>query len=129
LVSTYDSQRRNGGRLPILLTMTCLSGQWTNTVAPTVDARLLLAEGGGVVASLSPTGSGVGRGHAALLGAVVPALAEGRTLGDAFLAGLTALDASGRDGDLRFSYALLGDPDVALPPLTGRSIYLPLVRR
>jgi hypothetical protein len=128
LVSTYDSQRENGGRLPILLSMSCLSGQWTNTVEPTVDARLLLAEGGGVVASLSPTGSGVGRGHAALLGAVVPALAEGRTLGDAFLAGLTALDASGRDGDLRFSYALLGDPDVALPPM-AESVYLPLVQR
>ena len=128
LMSIYDSQRRNGGRLPILLSMSCLSGQWANTVEQSIDERLLLAEGGGVIASLSPTGSGVNSGHAALLSAVGPALAEGRSLGEALLRGLAALEASGRNTELGYSYNLLGDPEVRLPQISGRRVLLPLVR-
>jgi hypothetical protein len=127
LLSVYDNEWGNGARLPVLLSMACLSGQWSNPLRPSVDEQLLLAPNGGIVASISPAGSGVNTGHSTLLAAVAPALAEGRTLGEALLAGYAALAASGRNAELRYSYNLLGDPDLRLPT-THYRIHLPLVR-
>ncbi|MBC8163720.1 MAG: hypothetical protein H7Z42_21135 [Roseiflexaceae bacterium] len=129
LVGLYDADARtNGARLPILLAMTCLSGNWANPTLQPIDERLLLRVGGGTVASLSPLGSGVQRGHTQLLAGVVPALGAGSTLGAAHLAGLKALAATGRDLDLAFSFGILGDPELTLPAPT-QAIYLPLTTR
>ena len=129
LASIYDADARvNGARLPILLSMDCLSGDWANPQAPSIDERLLLAARGGVAAALTPAGSGVNTGHERLLAGALPALAAGRSLGEAELAGMAALARSGRDADLLFSYSLLGDPDTRLPD-AWPGVYIPLVRR
>jgi hypothetical protein len=128
LVSTYDSDRQNGSRLPILLSLTCLSGQWTNMVEPTIDERLLLAPNGGTIASLSPAGSSVNTGHPIIAEAAMSSLIAGASLGDSHMAVLAALADEGRYPELLYSYNLLGDPVVTLPRSDHR-LLLPMVRR
>jgi hypothetical protein len=129
LVGLYDADARaNAGRLPILLSMDCLSGNWANPTMQPLDERLLLASGGGVVAALSPVGSGVNTGHARLLAGALPVLAAYRSLGEAHLAGLQAVAESGRDGDLLFTFGILGDPDVRLPS-AQETVSIPMIRR
>ena len=129
LVGLYDADTRaNRAHLPILLSMACLSGNWANPTLPPIDARLLLRRGGGILAALTPVGSGVNTGHAHLLAGALPLLAAGQSLGEAHLAGLAAIAQTGRNLDLLFTFGVLGDPAVRLPPLEQR-VYLPLVRR
>jgi hypothetical protein len=127
----YDANRlRNGTRLPILLSMTCLSGDFANPILQTNDERLLLRVGGGIVASISSSGEGVNTGHARLMGGMLARLyaASGeRTLGAAHLAGLEAL--GGATPDLAFAFAVLGDPLITAPFVPVSSASLPLVRR
>lgn len=125
LVSVYDAGvRTNGARLPLLLSMDCLSGNWANPTEPALDELLLLAGNGGVAAALTPAGSGVNSGHAQLLAGALPLLVAGQTLGAAQLAGLAAIARSGRDSDLLFSFGILGDPAVRLPAVQD-TLYLP----
>jgi Peptidase family C25 len=108
--------------------MTCLSGSFAHPTLSSIDEELLRQSDGGIVAALSPSGSGVNTGHARMLAGILPALTTGRTLGEAHLAGLVALLAQPDDQALAFSYSILGDPDVSLPPnLPMYSIALPLV--
>ncbi len=127
----YDADsRRNDDRLPILLSMTCLSGDFANPILQTNDERLVLKAGGGIVASISSSGEGVNTGHARLLRGMLARLyaASGdRTLGTAHLAGLEALE--GATPDLAFAFALLGDPLVRAPFVPVSSASLPLVWR
>ncbi len=128
LVGLYDADRRsNGKRLPILLSLDCLSGNWPNPTLQPIDERLLLTPNGGIVAALTPVGSGVNTGHKHLLAGVLPAFTAKKRLGEAQLAGLAALAQSGRNQDLLFTYGILGDPDIALPATEAPSTYLPLV--
>jgi hypothetical protein len=92
LVSRSDAVRSNGTRLPILLSMTCLSGSFANPTLSAIDEELLRQPHGGIVAAFSPTGSGVNTGHTAILTGMLPVLARGETLGAAHLAGLQADD-------------------------------------
>jgi hypothetical protein len=129
LVGLYDADARtNAARLPVLLSMGCLSGNWANPTERSLDERLLLAGGGGIVASLSPVGSGVNTGHRNLLAGAAPALARSKSLGEAYLAGMASVANTGRDVDLLFTFGILGDPDVALPR-AQESVYLPMAHR
>lgn len=125
----YDADaRRNGDRLPILLAMTCLSGDFANPVLETTDERLVRWASGGVVASLSASGEGVNGGHARLLRGVLAQLVAAtgeRTLGAAHLAGLRAL--AGVAPEVAFTFTVLGDPLVALPFVPQYAVALPLV--
>jgi hypothetical protein len=127
----YDADgRRNDQRLPIVLSMTCYSGNWANPVLQSLDERLLLMPSGGSVAAFAAAGSGVNTEHARLLQGLLPTLtaASGsRSLGAAHLAALKTLDATARD--LAYSFHILGDPDVTLPPLARHALFLPLLRR
>ncbi|HEY0604248.1 MAG TPA: C25 family cysteine peptidase [Herpetosiphonaceae bacterium] len=127
----YDADARtNGDHLPILLSMTCLSGDWANPVLMTTDERLVLHPGGGIVASLSSTGQGVNTGHAQLLDGLLPQLfaVDGdRTLGAAHLAGLRTVVASVEHLDLAYSFGILGDPLVTLPFVPAHAQYVPLL--
>jgi hypothetical protein len=126
----YDADnRRNGDRLPILFSMTCLSGDFANPVLPSNDERLLLHAGGGVVASVSSAGEGVNTGHAALLRGALDRLYAPpgeRTLGAAHLAGLRAAVDHGTP-DLAFAFSILGDPLVTAPFVPVSSVSLPLI--
>ncbi len=134
----YDVDgRKNGDRLPIMLSMTCLTGDWANPVLMTTDERMVLAPNGGAIASLSATGEGVNTAHAELLRGLLPHLFEtgqaggkiDRSLGAAHLAGLQRLVGNGLSRDLAYSFGILGDPDVALPFVASHSLFLPQVQR
>lgn len=124
----YDADRlRNGVRLPIMLAMTCLSGDFANPLLQSNDERLVLRAGGGVVASLGSSGEGVNSGHQRLLSGVLVRLyaREGeRTLGAAHLAGLRAL--AGSAPELHFAFAILGDPLVRAPFVPAAAVALPV---
>jgi hypothetical protein len=93
-----------------------------------IDEQLLRQADGGIVAALSPSGSGVNTGHTLMMAAILPAMRDHASLGTAHLAGLAALLAQPNDHALVFSYSILGDPDVTLPPSNPRySIALPLL--
>jgi hypothetical protein len=130
----YDADARaNGGRLPVLLTLTCLTGFFHEPALSTTDERLLTWPRGGIVASFSPAGKGVANGHdrfgRALLGALYSRDPSQRALGAAQRAGFAALQASGNDLDLTFTYGLLGDPALRLPFAPTSWNFLPAVRR
>ncbi len=131
----YDADaRRNGGRLPILLSMSCLTGSFHEpTLLGSTDERLLLRAGGGTVASLSPAGQGVAHGHdvfsKAVIGALYGADPTARSLGAAQLAGFQAVLANGCCAEIRFTYELLGDPALQLPFVPIKAKLLPIVRR
>jgi hypothetical protein len=131
LVGLYDIDRlSNRAHLPILLNLSCLSGDWANPTLPSIDERLLLHPGGGVAASLSPAGSGTGAGHRRFFSGVISGLfarTGGRTLGDAHRAGIARLAQAGHDLELAYTFNLLGDPDVALPFAPTGTIWMPLV--
>ncbi|HEX6293007.1 MAG TPA: C25 family cysteine peptidase [Herpetosiphonaceae bacterium] len=129
----YDADARtNGARLPILLSLTCLSGDWANPTLMTTDERMVLHTQGGAIASLSATGEGVNTAHTDLARGVLPTLFAthgDRTLGAAHLAGLRRVVASGTHVELAFSFGILGDPDVALPFVPTSTAWVPLVGR
>jgi hypothetical protein len=58
-------QLRNNDRLPVVLTMTCLSSAFQEPAysGTTIDERLVLQASGGAVAVWGPTGRGVAHGH------------------------------------------------------------------
>ncbi len=124
----YDADARvNGARLPMLVTLTCLSGDWANPVLETVEERLLRQVSGGTLASLGSAGRGVNDGHAVFGATVAGALAEGRDLGSAQLAGLEAVTAGGAHRDLAYAFSILGDPSVRLPWRPLHRLWLPQV--
>jgi hypothetical protein len=130
LAYLYDADGlRNGQRLPILLTLTCLSGDWANPELETSEERLLQRAEGGTVASLGSAGLGVNSGHAVFGAAVAEALAQGSDLGTAHLVGLRAVTAEGAHADLAFAFSLLGDPSVRLPWRVQQQLWVPEVRR
>jgi hypothetical protein len=130
----YDADARsNGGRLPVLLTLTCLTGFFHEPSLSTTDERLLTWPRGGIVASFSPAGKGVSHGHDQFGRALLSALYSGdpsqRTLGAAQRAGFAALLATGNDLDLTFTYGLLGDPALRLPFVATSWDFLPAIKR
>ncbi|HEU4328096.1 MAG TPA: C25 family cysteine peptidase, partial [Roseiflexaceae bacterium] len=130
LVYLYDADaRRNGDRLPILLTLTCVSGDWANPTLETIEERLLLRPGGGTVASLGSAGLGVIGAYGAFGMVVAAALGEGADLGTAHRAGIQAATAGGAHRDIAFAYSVLGDPSVRLPWVPRHQVLLPEVRR
>jgi hypothetical protein len=130
----YDADARaNGGRLPVLLALTCLTGFFHEPSLSTTDERLLTWPRGGIVASFSPAGKGVATGHdrfgRALLRALYSSDPSQGTLGAAQRAGFAALQATGNDLDLTFTYGLLGDPALRLAFAPTSWDFLPVVRR
>ena len=130
LYSLYDADRlANGGRLPILLSLSCLTGAFANPELPTTDERLLLHPGGGTVASLSSAGLVVDGGQQVFAAGLLPALTQpSGTLGAAHLAGLRALHEAGASSSMGYSYTLFGDPQITLPQRQEEKTYLPIVR-
>lgn len=126
----YDADgRKNTQRLPIVLSMTCFSGNWANPILQSLDERLLVMPTGGSVAAFAAVGSGVNTAHGRLVVGLLPVLtaeAGPRSLGAAHLAALGQLGESFRD--LAYSFHILGDPDVQLPPLARQALFLPLAR-
>ena len=128
----------NGGKLPVILPMTCLDGYYiyphVDTIYSALGEVVTRAEGKGAVASWSPTGLGVATGHKYLdqgfFDAVFRDLDGSLTLGQATTAGKLTLWASGSNLDLIDTYLLFGDPAMELTVVPAvEPVYLPIILR
>ena len=111
----------NREKLPIIFTVTCLSGLFQHPIKPSLGETLVRAKNGGAVAALVPSSAAVlpdqrvlAQGLAAALGAA--AGTDGpRTLGDAVLAAQQSLtNAAGGVREVLLTFNLLGDPTLPL---------------
>jgi hypothetical protein len=126
---------RNERRWPVVLSMTCLTGHFHHPEYGTLDELLVRRNGGGAVATWSPSGLGVQSGHEQLYRTFYQSVLQDTKgqLGSAVLAAKLDFYAnvSGHD-ELLDTYHLFGDPAMDLN-LTLRpwpeTIYLPVLYR
>jgi hypothetical protein len=111
----------NREKLPIVFTVTCLSGLFQHPVKPSLGETLVRAKNGGAVAALVPSSAAIltdqqvlAQGLAAALGASVGADGP-KTLGDAILAAQQSI-TNVTDGvrEVLLTFNLLGDPTLPL---------------
>lgn len=113
----------NGGRLPVLLDMTCMTGYFTDPTLFSISETAVRAEQGGAIGAFSPTGFGVATGHDIMNRAFVDMLLfeDVTALGELAVASKLRLGAlSQGHRDLLETYALFGDPALDIPvPIAG----------
>lgn len=107
----------NGDRLPIIITMTCLTGLFTHPELNSMAEALLWHPEGGAVAVLAPTSLTLASDQSRLRNALAEALTDPQhdTLGAAVLAAWRAvpLDSPGTR-DVVATFLLFGDPALRL---------------
>lgn len=124
----------NGGRLPVVLELTCLTAAFQKPAASgtTLDERLLLNPGGGAAAVWGPTGMGVAYGHDALQRGFHGALWGGGAprMGALVRGGqLELFTTTGCCQEALHTYALLGDPLTVVRVAPATQVALPVTRR
>jgi hypothetical protein len=127
----------NGGRLPLVLGMTCFTGYFHHPQYGTLDEALVRQAGGGAVAAFSATGLGVATGHDWLFQGFFEAVVDDSItdLGPATAAAKLNLysgSMSTVDKELLNTFLVLGDPALRLqlqPLDLGERVYLPIIRR
>jgi hypothetical protein len=125
----------NGGKMPVLLELTCFTTAFHTQSLQTLDEALFRRAGSAAVAVWGPSGLGISNGHVELAKGFLNELHSSSVsrIGDATLAGKLNLAATiSAYSDLLDTYNLLGDPYLKFSttaPSTAGSIYLPLVRR
>jgi len=120
----------NGGKLPIMLSMTCYDGYFHYPGYPSLAESLVRREGGGAIASWSATGLGVASGHDYLDRGLLDAIFKSgiTRLGPATVAGkLNLYTKTAGYRDLIDTFGLLGDPALRIP-LRFR-LFLPILGR
>lgn len=126
------NQLINGGRLPIVLSMTCFTSSYHDAGLSTLDESLIRRNGGGAVGSWGPTGLGIASGHDALSDGFLTRVYVNRQpdVGAAILAGKLELANRGQFLDLIDTFTWLGDPATRVNLATPTSIVtLPVIRR
>ena len=111
----------NREKLPIIFTVTCLSGLFQHPIKPSLGETLVRAKNGGAVAALVPSSAAIlpdqrvlAQGLAAALGASAGTNGP-KTLGDAVLAAQQSItNASGGVREVLLTFNLLGDPTLPL---------------
>jgi hypothetical protein len=111
----------NREKLPIIFTVTCLSGLFQHPIKPSLGETLVRAKNGGAVAALVPSSAAVltdqrvlAQGLAVALGASA-GMDGPKTLGDAVLAAQQSItNASGGVREVLLTFNLLGDPTLPL---------------
>ena len=111
----------NREKLPIVFTITCLSGLFQHPIKPSLGETLVRAKNGGAVAALVPSSAAVltdqqvlAQGLAVALGASVGTDGP-KTLGDAVLAAQQSItNAAGGVREVLLTFNLLGDPTLSL---------------
>jgi len=111
----------NKDRLPIVFTVTCLSGLFEHPTTPSLGEALLRERDGGAVAALVPSSAAVLADQRLLARELAAALAKTedspgpRTLGEAVRRAQAGLPASlGGVRDILLTFNLLGDPALRL---------------
>lgn len=114
LLSTGDiPQLRNGNRLPVMLTPTCLDGFFYHPEKDSLAEDLLFRNEGGIVAGVVPTGFSITDAQAALMRALFTELfrASAPTLGEALLRSKQELPVDAPEmREVIETFVLLGDP-------------------
>ncbi len=108
---------RNGSKLPLVVTITCLDGYFHHPQANCLAEELLVAEGKGALASFAPTSELLPAEQDALVRALFEALfaSDAPTLGEAVMRAKRSLSDSGQAyQDLIQTYTLFGDPALQL---------------
>jgi hypothetical protein len=111
--SQHLGEIRNGDRLPILLTPTCLDGFFYHPEKDSLTEALLFKTGGGIVAGLVPTGLSLPGAQDALMEALFAELfaQPAPTLGEAILRARQKVDdQSPAVREVLETFVLLGDP-------------------
>jgi hypothetical protein len=128
---------QNAPRLPIVLSMTCLTGAFQQPAVrgTTIDEALVLSRNGGAIAVWGSSGLGVLFGHDALERGFITALWATQPnrpqIGDLTLAGyLELFTAGGRGQESLRTFVLLGDPRTrAQVQANGvEEVFLPIMR-
>lgn len=118
----------NGGRLPVLLEMTCFTGSFQVPGFPTLDEALVRHPEGGAIAAWGSTGLGIATGHHWLAEGFMDSIyGQGAVeLGIAVLAGKIHLATTNANLDLIDTFTLLGDP--ALDVIRSYFLFMPFTR-
>lgn len=108
----------NRARLPVVFTVTCLSGFFEHPATPSLGEVLLRAQNGGAVAALVPSSAALLSDQRLLAAGLAAALAADGdaalpTLGEAVLKAQSSLTGAGGVREILLTFNLLGDP--ALP--------------
>lgn len=109
----------NGGRLPVMLPMTCNEGYFIDPAESSLSELGVRAENKGAIASWSPTGYGLAPGHDFLeRGLFLSVFHDGAALGSGATMAKLYLVANAPPGkylDLIDTFLLLGDPGLQVP--------------
>jgi hypothetical protein len=134
----YDPDSLNNGtRLPIVLSMTCLTGAFQTPAfsGTTIDERLVLAPEGGAIAVWGSSGQGLSNAQELMQQGFFTALWDHpespKSIGTLVHAGYDQLNQAGTSGEeARWTFLLLGDPLTPLKVNTSLTrVNLPLVHR
>ena len=105
----------NREQLPIIFTVTCLTGLFEHPNTSSLGEALLRAKGGGAVAGLVPSSAALLPDQSVLAQALAASLAAQPTLGEAVLEAQTSLaDSTGGLREILLTFNLLGDPALSL---------------
>jgi len=107
----------NAGRLPIVFTVTCLSGFFEHPTTVSLGEVLLRQPGGGAVAALVPSSAAVLTDQRLLALGLAGALATSgtRAIGDIVLDAQRSLpEQTGGVRDILLTFNLLGDPSLKI---------------
>ena len=103
----------NKDRLPLVLTLTCLSGFFQHPTTVSLGETLLRAPNGGAAAVIAPTSASTLGQQKVLADGLAEMLSspDVKTIGDALLGAQSHLvDAAGGTNEILLTYNLLGDP-------------------
>lgn len=105
----------NRERLPVVFTVTCLSGFFEHPTTPSLGEALLRAPTGGAVAALVPSSAALLSDQSLLAAGLARALAATgitapRTVGEAVLQAQSGLTGAGGVREILLTFNLLGDP-------------------
>jgi hypothetical protein len=127
---------QNGGRLPIMLPLTCLEGYFHEAEqgSHSFGEMIVRAPEKGAVASWSPTGLGLATGHdylakgffVALFYNNINSLGVITTIGKLYM---KQSAPSKKYDDLLETFLLLGDPALKVRLDTSNQLYLPAIQR
>lgn len=119
LTTEIAEQLTNRQRLPVIITMTCLTGLFSHPSQTSVAEALLWNPQGGAVAVFAPTSLTLPTSQNQLNQALVEALLDQRLpLGEAVLRAKRTLPLTSADShDVVATFNLLGDPALTLAPL------------
>ncbi len=121
----------NTGKLPVIISMTCLDGYWSGPLTKpgtSMIEELVRKDGTGAIGAFSPTGLGVSTGHDVLHKGFYDALMNDGNweLGSAAQNSKLWLYQTGMNQDLLHTFTVFGDPALQIRNPIQNKIFLPM---